>query len=153
MIFRGDVRCVFVVFIFITVWVSSNASSHYTNTWAVHIPNADQEKVTEIARRHGMINLGQVNFKMYKNSVHTLTIIARIQRYTKASLSLNDTLKLYNQVGSLKGYYHFKHRAYPRRMRRETIGHTSKLSREFKVCHSLLFMRIRFKYYGRVILD
>jgi hypothetical protein len=69
MVFRADIRCVFVVFLFIKVVVYGNASSHYTNTWAVHIPNVDQEKVTEIARRHGMINLGQVCLKMFKDSV------------------------------------------------------------------------------------
>jgi hypothetical protein len=51
---------IFVVFIFIGLRVYGNASNHYTNTWAVHIPNVDHEKVNEIARRHGMINLGQV---------------------------------------------------------------------------------------------
>ena len=48
------------MFIFIGLRVYGNASNHYTNTWAVHIPNVDHEKVNEIARRHGMINLGQV---------------------------------------------------------------------------------------------
>ena len=43
----------------------NEATSHYTNTWAVHIPNVDEAKVHEIARRHGMINLGQVGFLLY----------------------------------------------------------------------------------------
>ncbi|XP_028416477.1 LOW QUALITY PROTEIN: proprotein convertase subtilisin/kexin type 5-like [Dendronephthya gigantea] len=97
MIFLTIVRKVFLVCIFIQLRVGSDASSsqYYTNTWAVHIPNVDQEKVNEIARRHGMINLGQ--------------------------------------VGTLDGYYHFKHRAHSKRMRRESLEHTSRLSREIKV--------------------
>lgn len=66
MIFLAFLRKVFVVCIFIQLRGDSDATQHYTNTWAVHIPNIDQEKVNEIARRHGMINLGQVRLKPWK---------------------------------------------------------------------------------------
>ena len=37
-------------------------SSHgYSNSWAVHISNGDDEKANKIAKRHGMVNLGQVS--------------------------------------------------------------------------------------------
>ena len=83
MSFHDNICRIFLVFTFIGIQVyDGNASSHYTNTWAVHIPNVDQENVNEIARRHGMINIGQVGLKLCKIWVYTLTIISRIPRYT-----------------------------------------------------------------------
>ena len=95
MSFHDSIRRIFLVFTFIGIQVyDGNASSHYTNTWAVHIPNVDQENVNEIARRHGMINIGQVGLKLFKIWVYTLTIISRMRLYTKASLC-EDMLKIF----------------------------------------------------------
>ena len=64
--FLTGVCSIFVLLVCVELRAYGNASSsHYTNTWAVHIPNVDQEKVNEIARRHGMTNLGQVGLKRY----------------------------------------------------------------------------------------
>ncbi len=98
MFLHASVRRIFFVFIFIGIQVyDGNASSHYTNTWAVHIPNVDQENVNEIARRHGMINMGQVGLKLCKIWVYTLKIISRIRLYTKASLC-EDMLKFHTRL-------------------------------------------------------
>lgn len=74
MIFHGYACKIFVIFIMFTVLRvlprvlrADDAFDHYTNTWAVHIPNVGQEKVNEIARRHGMINLGQVRIEPQKS--------------------------------------------------------------------------------------
>ena len=60
MALRAGIFYVLLVFISFQLVRVGNAVTHYANTWAVHIPNVEPEKVNEIARRHGMINLGQV---------------------------------------------------------------------------------------------
>ncbi len=37
-----------------------NDNVHYTNSWAVHLENGDTEVANRIAKRHGFVNLGQV---------------------------------------------------------------------------------------------
>ena len=34
---------------------------HYTNSWAVHIEQGGSQVANRIAKRHGFVNLGQVN--------------------------------------------------------------------------------------------
>lgn len=77
--FPTGVCSIIFVFLICVVFIptyGNEASSHYTNTWAVHIPNVDQAKVHEIARRHGMINLGQVGFLLYIICLRVCEIIA-----------------------------------------------------------------------------
>ena len=45
----------------ILVVTSALEPKEYTNSWAVHLPNADHEKASLVAKRHGMVNLGQVS--------------------------------------------------------------------------------------------
>lgn len=76
MIFQAKFSWFLLVFIVIGLpFTSYGNASHYTNTWAVHIPNADQENVNEIAQRHGMINLGQVGAVLRKIDEYFLLIL------------------------------------------------------------------------------
>lgn len=55
------------VVVFLLAWsvlATSNEESdehvHFTNSWAVHIDNDDIEEVSDIAKKHGFVNQGQV---------------------------------------------------------------------------------------------
>ncbi|XP_037942856.1 furin-like protease 1 [Teleopsis dalmanni] len=38
---------------------NSGSAKHFTHTWAVHIPNADDETAHQVARDHGFVNMGK----------------------------------------------------------------------------------------------
>lgn len=70
--------CVYLYLINVLGTSSDNlAYVHFTNSWAVHIPQVDEETVKEIARRHGMINLGQV---FYSHNLYFCLIITHLLR-------------------------------------------------------------------------
>ncbi|XP_036233040.2 furin-like protease 1 [Bactrocera oleae] len=54
------------------------ATGHYTHTWAVHIPNGDDDVADQVARDHGFVNMGKIfenhyHFAHHKVSKRSLT--------------------------------------------------------------------------------
>ena len=90
-------------------------SSHgYSNSWAVHISNGDDEKANKIAKRHGMVNLGQVSVihqpMLSHNAIHkrVYTQYVRMNRVSicmtlpfNSSLSRSDRWKGYTTFNTL----------------------------------------------------
>lgn len=53
--------------------IAYNTAGHYTHTWAVHIPNGDEDgKVDSVAFDHGFVNLGKVCKNYIKYYVYLL---------------------------------------------------------------------------------
>lgn len=52
------------LFVYLSTVIARQDQTHYSNEFAVHIPNG-KEAADEIATRHGFVNVGQVRDLFY----------------------------------------------------------------------------------------
>lgn len=69
--FRLLVRWLFILCYKLSIIQAVEESSkvHFTNSWAVHIENGNDEIASQIAEKHGFFNFGQVRFVQGKQKM------------------------------------------------------------------------------------